>query len=280
MSLVARNVLFHLTEHAEMGKLVAPVRWESIRDHKACQRDPDQTMSRDCKKRTIEKRSEAISPDIKATNNPPTQSTPLSAPSRASSVDTASEKLGSVMARPVHDASKQETTPLQDNFPARDNSRRARAVPVYSMTRAVHFGGLGLGLAAGAAAAAMRRAVQGSDAGSSSLLASEANVERLAHTLCRLRGAALKVGQMLSFNDADVLPPALRVAMERVRDGADWMPPKQLEATMREELGDDWRTRVSSFEENPVASASIGQVHRAVLEDGRQVAIKVQYPGA
>ena len=107
----------------------------------------------------------------------------------------------------------------------------------------------------------------------------DANVERLASTLCRLRGAALKVGQMLSFNDADVLPPPMRVAMERVRDGADFMPPRQLEATLREELGDDWRANLASFEETPVASASIGQVHRAVLDDGRPVAIKVQYPG-
>ena len=52
----------------------------------------------------------------------------------------------------------------------------------------------------------------------------EANVERLAATLCRLRGAALKVGQMLSFNDAEVLPPAMRTLLGRVRDGADTMP--------------------------------------------------------
>ena len=66
---------------------------------------------------------------------------------------------------------------------------------------------------------------------------SEPNVERLASTLCRLRGAALKVGQMLSFNNAELLPPALRTIMDRVRDGADVMPPWQLEQTMAQARG-------------------------------------------
>ena len=70
--------------------------------------------------------------------------------------------------------------------------RATRAVPFHAVSRAVHFGGLGIGLAAGAAAAAMRRAV-GGDNPAGSLLATDANVERLAGTLCRLRGAALKV---------------------------------------------------------------------------------------
>jgi aarF domain-containing kinase len=83
-----------------------------------------------------------------------------------------------------------------------------RRVPVHPATRALHFGGLGLGLAAGAAAAAVRQTITGEK--QANLLMSEANVERLAGTLCRLRGAALKVGQMLSFNDADVLPPPVR----------------------------------------------------------------------
>ena len=161
---------------------------------------------------------------------------------------------------------------------ASSSSRPQRAVPTYAVSRAMHFGGLGISLAAAAAATAMRRAV-GADEGSGSAMVNDANVERLAETLCRLRGAALKVGQMLSFNDADVLPPAMRIAMERVRDGADWMPERQLEATLREELGDAWREQLHSFEEVPVASASIGQVHKAVFHDGRQVAIKVQYPG-
>ena len=85
---------------------------------------------------------------------------------------------------------------------------------------------------------------------------------------------------MLSFNDAEVLPPELQQVMNRVRDGADYMPMHQLERTLTRELGDGWRDQLASFDSTPAAAASIGQVHRAVLADGRRVAIKVQYPGA
>lgn len=59
---------------------------------------------------------------------------------------------------------------------------------------------------------------------------SEENAERLAEALCRMRGAALKLGQMLSLQDDGVLPPALAKALERVKQAADYMPKRQLEA--------------------------------------------------
>ena len=94
-----------------------------------------------------------------------------------------------------------------------------------------------------------------------------------------MRGAALKLGQMLSIADESVLPPAVAAVLERVRTQADVMPRRQLERVMSAELGADWRDRLGSFEDAPVAAASIGQVHRATLPDGRAVAVKVQYPG-
>ncbi|PHJ25032.1 abc1 protein [Cystoisospora suis] len=75
------------------------------------------------------------------------------------------------------------------------------------------------------------------------------------------------------------LPPALAEALKRTRDGADVMPESQLLVTLEGELGPDWRNRFASFEMVPFAAASIGQVHRATLPDGRNVAVKVQFPG-
>ena len=129
---------------------------------------------------------------------------------------------------------------------AEASQRLQRSVPTHPITRAA--GGLGLGLSVGAAAASVRRAVSGE--GGSAVM-SEANVERLASTLCRLRGAAMKVGQMLSFNDAEVLPPELQQVMNRVRDGADYMPMHQLERTLTRELGDGWRDQLASFDNTP-----------------------------
>jgi aarF domain-containing kinase len=68
-------------------------------------------------------------------------------------------------------------------------------------------------------------------------------------------------------------------ALERVRQGADVMPRRQLEKVLVSELGHDWQARVAEFEWQPRAAASIGQVHAAVMHDGRRVAMKIQYPG-
>ncbi|KAJ7330689.1 Atypical kinase coq8b, mitochondrial [Desmophyllum pertusum] len=108
---------------------------------------------------------------------------------------------------------------------------------------------------------------------------SEANAERIVSTLCKMRGAALKLGQMLSIQDNSFISPELQAIFERVRDSADFMPRWQLEKVLVKELGANWRDKLLEFDLKPFAAASIGQVHRGVLKDGRPVAIKIQYPG-
>ena len=151
---------------------------------------------------------------------------------------------------------------------------REVAVPASPLARLWGFGGMAMSLVSGAAGGVI-------SGGSASPSHSVAQAERLAEGLCRMRGAALKIGQMLSLLDDGLLPPAIAAALERVRAQADVMPPHQLEAVMLAELGPSWRERLGgdSFDVAPVAAASIGQVHSSTLPDGRRVAIKVQYPG-
>ncbi|KAJ1354184.1 hypothetical protein KIN20_011029 [Parelaphostrongylus tenuis] len=84
---------------------------------------------------------------------------------------------------------------------------------------------------------------------------------------------------MLSLQDPDTVPAYLLEIFERVRQSADFMPRRQVHKQMTASFGPSWRTRFSSFEDRPFAAASIGQVHRAVLLDGKKVAVKIQYPG-
>ncbi|KAK9837477.1 hypothetical protein WJX81_005202 [Elliptochloris bilobata] len=164
---------------------------------------------------------------------------------------------------------------------------RERAVPASPLGRAFGFARLGANLVYGTVSDSVSRYIRGPPAGSqadgdghaSNRYLTEANAERLADALCRMRGAALKLGQMLSIQDENVLPPQLTAALERVRAGADVMPRRQLEKVLVEELGDAWRAKVAVFEDEPLAAASIGQVHGATLHDARRVAMKIQYPG-
>ncbi|XP_070827161.1 atypical kinase COQ8B, mitochondrial isoform X2 [Chaetodon trifascialis] len=161
---------------------------------------------------------------------------------------------------------------------------RERKVPATRISRLVNFGGLAVGLGIGAIAEVAKQSFGGKQKGEMSALLdspllSEANAERIVNTLCKVRGAALKIGQMLSIQDNSFINPQLQRIFERVRQSADFMPTWQMNKVLEEELGPGWREKLSSFEDRPFAAASIGQVHHAVLKDGREIAMKIQYPG-
>ncbi|KAJ0052945.1 hypothetical protein Pint_00739 [Pistacia integerrima] len=168
--------------------------------------------------------------------------------------------------------------------PEKRRRPRERKVPSTPFSRLIGFAGLGAGLAWGTIQESTKRIVYGTPSSQDKQSAlspflSDKNAERLAQALCRMRGAALKIGQMLSIQDESLVPAPILAALDIVRQGADVMPKWQLNQVLESELGPDWQSKLTSFDYEPMAAASIGQVHRAVTKDGMQVAMKIQYPG-
>jgi predicted unusual protein kinase regulating ubiquinone biosynthesis (AarF/ABC1/UbiB family) len=106
---------------------------------------------------------------------------------------------------------------------------------------------------------------------------------RMVETLGRMKGAAMKLGQLASFIDTEFLPPEYRELYQEqlasLRSTAPPMPWEKVRVVLDEDLGEPVEELFEDFEHEAAAAASIGQVHRAVLPDGRRVAVKIQYPG-
>ena len=160
-----------------------------------------------------------------------------------------------------------------------EDRSRQRAVPAGRVARIGTFGRLVGGVAGGMVAEGARRLASGEGITARDLILTPGNVQRLTDRLSHLRGAAMKMGQMISLDAGDFLPEELSKILATLRDQANFMPTRQLDQVLRSEWGADWRKQFRWFNPRPIAAASIGQVHKALTRDGEELAIKVQYPG-
>ena len=157
-------------------------------------------------------------------------------------------------------------------------------IPTSRVGRTAKLGSLAAGQAirqAGTLAANVTRSPEGREAALERRHIEAA--EQIVAALGTMKGVAMKVGQVMSFLDVGLVPEEYQADFQRklaeLRDSAPTVTFKEMRKVLEQELEDRLQNVFSDFDEEPIAAASIGQVYRATLDDGRAVAVKVQYPG-
>ncbi|MCR9125643.1 MAG: AarF/ABC1/UbiB kinase family protein [Rhodobacteraceae bacterium] len=167
----------------------------------------------------------------------------------------------------------------EKSISAYKHTPRGLAVPDGRLSRLARLGGVAAGVAGNVALSGAGQMLNGARPRMSDLLLTPANAARITRQLAQMRGAAMKMGQLLSMEGGDFLPRELADILGHLRNDAHFMPPAQLKRVLSAQWGADFMQRFRRFDVRPLAAASIGQVHRAHTRDGRDLAIKVQYPG-
>lgn len=152
-------------------------------------------------------------------------------------------------------------------------------MPSSRLGRLARLGQMATGVAGNMLMEGARQLAQGKRPNLSELLLTPANAVRITRQLAQMRGAAMKLGQLVSMDAGDLLPPEMAAILGRLRSDAQAMPQRQVLAVLSANWGAGWQRRFEPFSFSPIAAASIGQVHRAKALDGRDLAIKIQYPG-
>ena len=160
-----------------------------------------------------------------------------------------------------------------------EETLRGVATPSGRFGRTARVAGLGVELAGRALITGAGALARGDAVTPRDLVLTPGNLNRLADELARLRGAAMKAGQLVSMDYGAVLPPELAAPLARLQESGPPMPPRQLRRALDRAWGAGWMAKFERFETRPAASASIGQVHRAQLRGGPALAVKVQFEG-